>query len=206
MLDRLEPTFATLLRMPRYRGHFYNWYDTRTLAPLPPAYISTVDSGNLAGYLLTLRTGLRAARRATPIIDARRRSTGIDDALGLFEDDARGAPTAAARSQPASQASSTRSAALLASARRRSPAGERCCRSSRDRLAALGVLLHEIEESLPADAPTAHRAMPPSGSSAPASRSRERQRSSIAWPAGRRRSTQPRRCALPAPACRASPS
>ena len=44
--------------MQRYRGHFYNWYDTRTLAPLPPAYISTVDSGNLAGYFLTLGSGL----------------------------------------------------------------------------------------------------------------------------------------------------
>ena len=43
---------------PPYRGHFYNWYDTRTLAPLVPSYVSTVDSGNLAGYLLTLRTGL----------------------------------------------------------------------------------------------------------------------------------------------------
>jgi hypothetical protein len=49
VLDRLEPTFDTLLRMPRYRGHFYNWYDTQTLVPLVPAYISTVDSGNLAG-------------------------------------------------------------------------------------------------------------------------------------------------------------
>ena len=49
-LDRLEPTFDTLLRMQRYRGHFYNWYDTRRSAAAP-AYISTVDSGNLAGYL-----------------------------------------------------------------------------------------------------------------------------------------------------------
>jgi hypothetical protein len=37
LLNRLEPTFATLLRMQRYRGHFYNWYDTRTLAALSPA-------------------------------------------------------------------------------------------------------------------------------------------------------------------------
>ena len=57
------PTFATLLKLPRYRGHFYNWYDTRTLAPLVPAYVSTVDSGNLAGYLLTLKHGLRGSRR-----------------------------------------------------------------------------------------------------------------------------------------------
>jgi cyclic beta-1,2-glucan synthetase len=37
-------------RLQRYRGHFYNWYDTRTLEPLRPIYISTVDSGNLAGF------------------------------------------------------------------------------------------------------------------------------------------------------------
>ena len=45
--------------LERYRGHFYNWYDTRTLNPLQPRYVSTVDSGNLAGHLLTLRQGLR---------------------------------------------------------------------------------------------------------------------------------------------------
>jgi cellobiose phosphorylase len=46
-------------RLERYRGHFYNWYDTRDLRPLLPLYISTVDSGNLAGHLLTLAAGLR---------------------------------------------------------------------------------------------------------------------------------------------------
>ena len=45
-------------RLERYRGHFFNWYDTRTLEPLLPRYVSTVDSGNLVGYLLTLRMGL----------------------------------------------------------------------------------------------------------------------------------------------------
>ena len=45
-------------RLQRYRGHFYNWYDTRTLEPLRPMYVSTVDSGNLAGHLLTLAAGL----------------------------------------------------------------------------------------------------------------------------------------------------
>ena len=42
------------------RGHFYNWYDTQSLQPLPPLYVSSVDSGNLAGHLLTLRPGLLA--------------------------------------------------------------------------------------------------------------------------------------------------
>ena len=57
-IDRTARSLDTLDRLERYRGHFYNWYDTRSLKPLPPHYISTVDSGNLAAYLLTLRSGL----------------------------------------------------------------------------------------------------------------------------------------------------
>ncbi|MHB1398182.1 MAG: GH36-type glycosyl hydrolase domain-containing protein [Trichloromonadaceae bacterium] len=53
-----ENTLATMEKLERYRGHFYNWYDTRTLEPLRPQYISAVDSGNLAGSLLTLQAGL----------------------------------------------------------------------------------------------------------------------------------------------------
>ncbi len=51
-------TLATMEKLERYRGHFYNWYDTRTLEPLCPQYVSSVDSGNLAGSLLTLQAGL----------------------------------------------------------------------------------------------------------------------------------------------------
>ena len=47
-------------RMERWEGHFYNWYDTRTLSPLEPCYVSTVDSGNLCCCLLTAAAGLRA--------------------------------------------------------------------------------------------------------------------------------------------------
>ncbi len=50
--------FETLARLDRHRGHFYNWYDTHSLKPLTPLYVSTVDSGNLAGHLLVLRMGL----------------------------------------------------------------------------------------------------------------------------------------------------
>lgn len=53
-VDRLEATLTTLNSLPRQHGHFYNWYDTCDLHPLEPRYISTVDSGNLAGHLLTL--------------------------------------------------------------------------------------------------------------------------------------------------------
>ncbi len=59
LLRRTENTFGTMQRMERYRGHFYNWYETRTLRPLPPLYVSSVDSGNLAGHLLVLAAGLR---------------------------------------------------------------------------------------------------------------------------------------------------
>ncbi|MDD1650216.1 MAG: phosphorylase, partial [Methylococcaceae bacterium] len=53
-VDRLEATLTTLTALPRLHGHYYNWYDTRDLHILEPRYVSTVDSGNLAGHLLTL--------------------------------------------------------------------------------------------------------------------------------------------------------
>ena len=59
LLERTQATINTLHRLERHRGHFYNWYETRTLRPLIPLYVSSVDSGNLAGHLLTLACGLR---------------------------------------------------------------------------------------------------------------------------------------------------
>src|SRR5208283_5269374 len=58
LIERTTNTLSTMEALERYRGHFYNWYDTQTLRPLPPKYVSTVDSGNLAAHLLTLRQGL----------------------------------------------------------------------------------------------------------------------------------------------------
>ncbi|MBU0504027.1 MAG: cyclic beta 1-2 glucan synthetase [Candidatus Omnitrophica bacterium] len=58
MFHRTEKTFSTLNLMERFRGHFYNWYDTQTLKPLAPLYVSSVDSGNLTGHLIVLRSGL----------------------------------------------------------------------------------------------------------------------------------------------------
>ncbi len=60
LIDRIDRMLTTVERLERFEGHLLNWYDTRTLAPLPPAYVSTVDSGNLAGALLTLSVGLRS--------------------------------------------------------------------------------------------------------------------------------------------------
>ncbi|EGN75111.1 cellobiose phosphorylase [Idiomarina sp. A28L] len=53
-IERLEATFATMQNLKLFRGHFFNWYSTNTLKPLTPNYISSVDSGNLAGHLLVV--------------------------------------------------------------------------------------------------------------------------------------------------------
>ena len=60
LVERTANALQTMSTLERHRGHFYNWYDTQSLQPLLPIYISTVDSGNLAGHLLTLRAGLLA--------------------------------------------------------------------------------------------------------------------------------------------------
>ncbi|QXQ07166.1 glycosyl transferase [Sphingosinicellaceae bacterium] len=74
-LDRLEATFATLGRMSRFRGHFFNWYDTRDLRVLEPAYVSAVDSGNLAGHLIALANLLGAWRDPDSMTRATRLAT-----------------------------------------------------------------------------------------------------------------------------------
>lgn len=55
LVELLEHTLAAVVKLEKFNGHLYNWYDTQTLAPLFPHYVSSVDSGNLAGHLLTLR-------------------------------------------------------------------------------------------------------------------------------------------------------
>jgi cyclic beta-1,2-glucan synthetase len=67
LAERTTQSLATLDKLQRYKSHFFNWYDTRTLEPLRPNYVSTVDSGNLAGHLLILAAGLEEMRRR-PII------------------------------------------------------------------------------------------------------------------------------------------
>lgn len=60
LIRRTRDTFQSMDKLERYRGHFFNWYDTQSLKTLNPRYISSVDSGNLAGHLLTLRQGFYA--------------------------------------------------------------------------------------------------------------------------------------------------
>ena len=84
VLRRASLTLDTLDKMEHYRGHLYNWYDTRTLVPLSPRYISSVDSGNMAGHLLTLRAGLSAMRHQ-PVLNSQQILAGLNDTLGILE-------------------------------------------------------------------------------------------------------------------------
>ena len=64
LIARMEATLATLATLRRHRGHFLNWYDTQTCAPLLPMYVSTVDSGNLRGHLLAVAQACLELARA----------------------------------------------------------------------------------------------------------------------------------------------
>jgi cyclic beta-1,2-glucan synthetase len=84
LIQRTQATLATMQRLERHRGHFYNWYETRTLKPLLPLYVSSVDSGNLAGHLLTLAAGLREQadeKVFTPQVFA-----GLRDTVNVLQD------------------------------------------------------------------------------------------------------------------------
>ena len=82
--ERLTMTLASMDKLERYRGHFFNWYDNRSLAPLDPKYVSTVDSGNLAAHLVAVRQACLEGRELEtpwPVLAA-----GIADALSLLRE------------------------------------------------------------------------------------------------------------------------
>ena len=84
LIERTANAFHAMEALERHRGHFYNWYDTLSLKPLLPMYISTVDSGNLAGHLLTLRQGLLALPDCK-IVEPRL-FDGLNDTLKILVD------------------------------------------------------------------------------------------------------------------------
>lgn len=88
LIRRCQNTLQSMGLLERYRGHFYNWYDTRSLYPMQPLYVSTVDSGNLALHLLVLQRGLLELGQAK-IVPARLRE-GLQDTLRVYLDSARG--------------------------------------------------------------------------------------------------------------------
>ncbi len=95
-VERLEATFAVLDRMQRFRGHFYNWYDTGDLRPLDPRYVSTVDSGNFAAHLVAVANAAR--EWTTHPVAHRIAAAGARDALLLLREAER-----ALRAGPATQ-------------------------------------------------------------------------------------------------------
>ena len=83
-VERLEATLATMSQLELHRGHFYNWYDTRDLQPLNPKYVSSVDSGNLAGHLLALSNGCRELAWKSSL--GERSLAGVKDAIDLLRE------------------------------------------------------------------------------------------------------------------------
>lgn len=81
---RLRNTLEILRRVERYRGHLLNWYDTRSLEPLQPRYVSSVDSGNLVASLMALRQGLREILDLP--LDPRVTYRGLIDTLAVLEE------------------------------------------------------------------------------------------------------------------------
>jgi cyclic beta-1,2-glucan glucanotransferase len=78
MLDQVERVFRAMERMHRFRGHFFNWYELSELRVLEPAYISTVDSGNLAGHLIALKQAcLEIVEKGNPSPDQEKRLFAI---------------------------------------------------------------------------------------------------------------------------------
>ena len=73
-LDRILNSLLSISKLEKWNGHLYNWYDVRTLKPIYPKFVSTVDSGNFVGYLYSARGALlvfddERAKRAISIID-----------------------------------------------------------------------------------------------------------------------------------------
>jgi len=79
---RMQSMLDSLDRLERWHGHILNWYDTRSLAPLEPRYVSSVDSGNLAVSLVTLARGCRTIADAPLFTPAR--WDGFSDCLRLL--------------------------------------------------------------------------------------------------------------------------
>jgi cyclic beta-1,2-glucan synthetase len=82
-VNRIEATVSTLDKLERHRGHFFNWYDTTSREPLNPRYVSSVDSGNLAGHLLAVSQGCARLRQIGPGAEV---AAGIRDNVLLIRE------------------------------------------------------------------------------------------------------------------------
>ncbi|HXT21485.1 MAG TPA: glucoamylase family protein, partial [Thermoanaerobaculia bacterium] len=86
LVERTDAALTTIEGLERHEGHLLNWYDSRSLAPLPPLYVSTVDSGNLAGALMCLAEGLRRLASAGDGAVARERLANLATRAAAFAD------------------------------------------------------------------------------------------------------------------------
>ena len=115
MIERLELVFKALDRMRRHRGHFFNWYELEELQVLQPAYISTVDSGNLAGHLLALNQACREIIEATP--DSRTPIRALAAALAITHESFADTASSGRVGDPARWQAVSKTAVLLKQAR-----------------------------------------------------------------------------------------
>ena len=138
MTGRLELVLRSLERMRRFRGHFYNWYDLRDLSVLEPAYVSTVDSGNLAGHLIALRQACLGILHE-PVVDARFWGA-LATALALAEERIRALATAGAATGGAALEQVRAGYAVLVASRREA--------ASTEALAAITTGLCQAEEEI----------------------------------------------------------
>jgi cyclic beta-1,2-glucan synthetase len=88
LINRIDAALTTMEGLERHEGHLFNWYDTLNLAPLPPRYVSTVDSGNLAGALMTLSEGMRRLVPGPPPVEpgAEARLASLSGRAAAFAD------------------------------------------------------------------------------------------------------------------------
>ncbi|HYK79203.1 MAG TPA: glucoamylase family protein, partial [Micropepsaceae bacterium] len=80
-VERLGATLESMKSLERFRGHFYNWYGTEDGRPLHPKYISTVDSGNLAGHLIVVAQACLEMEKLP--LNPARRLEGVKDNFEL---------------------------------------------------------------------------------------------------------------------------
>ncbi|HET8986151.1 MAG TPA: glycosyltransferase family 2 protein, partial [Trueperaceae bacterium] len=90
LVGRLSATFATMAVMETYRGHLLNWYDTKTLQPLAPRYVSTVDSGNLHACLVAVKGG--CLELGAESVNRWQSFEGLLTLLDLYEESAKRLP------------------------------------------------------------------------------------------------------------------
>ena len=145
MLDRVGRVLTATLALERHRGHLYNWYDTRSGAPLAPRYVTMVDSGNLAGHLLVLAAGLRELAHGLPA--AAQRIAGVRTTLRC----AGGSEATALAASSADLVQLASSATALA-ARSSGEARDWCQMAGAEATAHLAELVADQDEALPARA------------------------------------------------------